>query len=511
MKKKSIALISVCLILIVFCAFAVACDNKGLSAYDLAVQNGFKGTLEEWLESLKGADGIDGETGAPGKDGEDGKDGVNGWNGIDGQDVSVEDLYNKAVENGFKGDFLAFLKEYLSLDINGETVNVSDALLASVKIMAYYKYITGGTLFQPEQEISAVSNGSGVIYKLNKEIGEAYIITNYHVVANDSATKETATDGIINDIYVYLYGTQNEMDAIAAQYVGGSFTYDIAVLKIKENDVIKDSAAKQVAVENSDNLTVGSEVMAIGNAAAQGISVTKGVISVDSEVITVADGTGINAKRSSHRVIRVDAAINSGNSGGGLFDSQGRLIGIVNAKSNSTAIENMGYAIPSNIATAVADSIIDNCDKEDAESKKLSRITLGVSLTVESSRAVYDANTLSVKIVEDVAISNVTAGGAADGKLLEGDVVKSISINGIEYKIERTFTFIDAMLKVRIGDTIVVNVVRVVEEELPPTEPIEPTDGTDVTDPSQPSTGNQTIQKISVTIEATEEFFSEIE
>ena len=84
-------------------------------------------------------------------------------------------------------------------------------------------------------------------------------------------------------------------------------------------------------MRNSQTITVGERVNAIGNAAGGGISVTEGILSVDSEIISVKDDDIVQ----SYRVMRVDAAINSGNSGGGLFDSSGELIGIVNAKYNS--------------------------------------------------------------------------------------------------------------------------------------------------------------------------------
>ena len=61
MKKKAVAIVAICMIAMMLCVFAVACDSKGLSAYDLAVQNGYQGTLDQWLESLKGADGVDGK------------------------------------------------------------------------------------------------------------------------------------------------------------------------------------------------------------------------------------------------------------------------------------------------------------------------------------------------------------------------------------------------------------------------------------------------------------------
>jgi serine protease Do len=125
-------------------------------------------------------------------------------------------------------------------------------------------------------------------------------------------------------------------------------------------------------------------VIAIGNAEGEGFSATKGVVSVNSEQLTL-DGpdqrTDITV-----RVIRIDAAINKGNSGGGLFDEQGRLIGIVNAKKTGDKVDNIAYAIPINLAKALADNVIYHSDGEFRGAVKylfgirLAEVELGISL-----------------------------------------------------------------------------------------------------------------------------------
>ena len=158
------------------------------------------------------------------------------------------------------------------------------------------------------------------------------------------------TDNHISDkIYIYLYGLESEAYAIPATYVGGSANYDIAVLRVDKNDILLDAietgAAMAVTVANSDELTPGMTTIAIGNPSSSdadlgGISVTKGIVSVDSEYITMSaiDTSG----EVQFRVIRIDAPVNSGNSGGGLFNDKGELIGIVNAKISSSSVENIG-------------------------------------------------------------------------------------------------------------------------------------------------------------------------
>ena len=124
--------------------------------------------------------------------------------------------------------------------------------------------------------------------------------------------------------------------------------YDVAVLRIDKSDIVKTAAEKgtlcAVSFGDSDNVAVGQTAIAIGNPEAEGISVSSGIISVTSEDITM---TAVDESSTvTMRVIRTDTAINSGNSGGGLFDTQGKLIGIVNAKMKTEKAENIAYAIP---------------------------------------------------------------------------------------------------------------------------------------------------------------------
>lgn len=457
MKKRVVSVVAICLIAAMICAFAVACDNKGLSAYELAVQSGYTGTLDEWLESLKGADGANGIDGVDGVDGKDGKDGLNGRNGLDGQDVSIEEIYQRAQAQGYGGTFMQFLQDYLSLAVKEDTISPSKALLSSVVVSCSFTYIEGGSFFQPAREVQATSSGSGVIYRLDKASGVAYIITNYHVVYSASATETTSTDGIIDDISIFIYGEEYVEYSIAAEYVGGLETYDIAVLKVEDRQ-ITESPVRAVEIANSDEVSVGSGALVVGNAAGYGLSVTQGIVSVDSEYITISN--------MQYRVMRVDAAVNSGNSGGGLFDTSGRLIGIVNARSGSVSIENMGYAIPVNIAAAVAQNIIDTCEADNANTKKMSKIVLGIQVSVNSSRGVYDEHTLSSKIVEEVAVKSVESGKLADTAGLKADdIIKSVSINGNVKEITRTFQVVDMLIGARAGDTIEFVVSRVVVDD----------------------------------------------
>ena len=334
---------------------------------------------------------------------------------------------------------------------DAHTVNVSNALRSSVSV--FCTFVQEGRRGGSYPYYSA---GSGVIYQLDKERGDAFIITNFHVVYDDDSRQE---NGIAETISVYLYGSEYSGLELEATYVGGSMYYDIAVLRVEGSEVLKQSDALAVSVADSDAVQVGSTAIAIGNAEGSGISVTSGVVSVDSEYITMTASDGVTEV--DYRVMRVDTAVNSGNSGGGLFDSQGQLIGIVNAKTVEDGVENIGYALPSSVVVGVAENIIDYCYGTECES--VMRAMMGITVTTTDSRAVYDAETGLVNIVETVAVYEVSQGQL--GQVFQPeDVLLSITIGGQTTDITRQYQLIDRMLSARVGDTVTFTVLRGSEE-----------------------------------------------
>ncbi len=306
---------------------------------------------------------------------------------------------------------------------------------------------------------SYMYTGSGVIYDLADD-GSAFIITNYHVIYDgDSDTENNISD----DISVFLYGMENEKYAIPATFVGGSANYDIAVLFVEESEVLKSAAARgtvqAVKFANSDLVYPGQTTLAIGNPstdAVSGISVTKGIVSVDSEYIemTASDNSGIV----SFRVIRTDTAINSGNSGGGLFNSKGELVGIVNAKTVVSNIDNIGYSLPSNLVGKVVGNIIDNCYGKECE--KVLRPIIGITTGITELSTYYDENSGAIIRVETLIVSEVREGGLAEGILMAGDIIKSVSIGDISQNITRGYQLSEFMLSARIGATVSITVIR---------------------------------------------------
>ncbi len=437
---------------------------KGDSAYEIAIQHGFSGTEAEWLASLQGTDGADGKNAS----------------------LTPLDFYNEAVKQGFVGSYSDFLNTYFSYSSENTQVN-ANSLFASVSVYCNYTItytITQGGGFgiggfsyggwSRTYTEPASSAGSGVIFSMNKEAGSAYIITNHHVVYNESSI---TANGISDDIHVYLYGSEiigNETYStsvhgtsapsytgmgIEATYVGGSKIYDIAVLEIKNSEILKNSNAVTVEFSDSNELLVGQKAIAVGNAEGEGISVTSGVVSVDSENIYL-DSTS----SSSTRVIRIDTAVNSGNSGGGLFNADGKLLGIVNAKSVEENVDNIGYALPSNVVKYVVDNILYYQDKTE-KSADVQKCMLGITIWALESSAVLDG-TGNVRIEEKVTVDGVDEKGLAYGSLQKGDILTEVSIQrsgSIEtekYAVNRTFVIVDLMLTMRVGDTLTMTYMR---------------------------------------------------
>lgn len=357
-------------------------------------------------ENLGVVVGQDGKDGVDGEDGEDGKDGIDG----SGSDVII---------NG-----------------SGQNVSyaTSKAARSAVSIVAYYDDVLHGKF---------ASSGSGVIYKYDKNTDGYFIITNYHVVFD-------ADCGISEEIYVMLYGNEYQEGSMDATYVGGSLNYDIAVLYVENNDIMKKSSATCVDVADSNSISIGDVAIAVGNARGEGISATSGVISVDSENLEM---TGADEKTAvKFRVMRTDASVNKGNSGGGLFNSKGELIGIVNAKIIVSGVEGIGYAIPSTLAVNVADNIIENCFQKDNTYVK--RALLGITVSVSDSVSVYDPETGKISIKETVYVVEASSTNLFGKEIKANDIIKSIKLDKLEeLVVTRQFHVIDYLLQARLGDT----------------------------------------------------------
>lgn len=342
---------------------------------------------------------------------------------------------------------------------NGELIESVGAsyktLLSTVVITSSFEVYSGSFNGYDYGDSTSVesSAGSGVIYSLDREAGDAYIITNYHVVYNSDAITQNR---ISSDISVYLYGQEYSTYAIPATYVGGSLTYDIAVLKIEDSEVIKNSLAVAATVADSDKVAVMDECFVVGNPEGDGMAVTTGTVSVDSETL---DMVGADGRTSiSLRVMRVCAAVNHGNSGGGLYDSEGRLIGIVTAKKTGSDVDNIGYAIPINLAKNLVLNILSNCDGEDNTS--IQRALLGITLTAYTTGLTVDAESGKIIKSELVEIVELSDSCLMSDTLAVGDIITSITLDGVTKEVTRTHHVIDVMLAAGVGSVVTITANR---------------------------------------------------
>lgn len=434
-------------VLSLFCAAVMAMGFTGcefdqkekITAYQIAVQHGFVGTEEEWLQSLKGA------------------------NGKDAEQIKINDLYEAAQNAGYKGNFLEFLKEYVQLDVtpNNDTTTIAENMFSVVSINSGFRKtekVSGGWLGSTTTEESVYTlAGSGVIIDLNKEAGNATIITNYHVVYHYESNTSTQ---ISDSIYVYPYGAYNgynlatgkdeDGEGIKARYVGGAMDYDIAILQIEGSEYIRNNYVSVAKIGDSNQVKAGEKVYVIGNPKNEGIAVTGGLISVDSEYIAMESLDGKN-REVRHRVIRTDAAINGGASGGALFNAYGQLIGIPSAKNTSQGIDNLGYALPISSAQHLWNNLLDN-------GGVLKLATMGIVTLLTDT----DADLVNGEVVwkEKNVVTKVIADSLAYGKIKVGDVILSATFKGEKTDITRRYYLNDLLMDVRKGDFVTFTLLR---------------------------------------------------
>ena len=388
-----------------------------------------------------GADGIDGKDGVDGEDGKDGidgKDGVDGKDGIDGKDgVDGKDGANgKDGTNGKDGMNGADGKDGQTIVLeNSDIVRVAaaKALKSSVSIA------------------TGIGKGSGIIYRMNKEAGELFILTNYHVIYDINTSEVSAK------MYAYLYGMEEDAYKIPLTFVGGSMTYDLALLRVCDSDIVRNSACEAATVFDSDLVCVAERAIAIGNARGMGISVTSGIISIDSEssLMRTCDGRDLRC-----RLMRTDAAVNPGNSGGGLFNERGELIGIVCGAPNVSDRDGIGYAIPTSVACGVVEQIMEGYRSGTVSTPILA--DLGIEKLVGAdAKCIFDAATQRVSFEERVVVDSVREGSLAASALEAGDVLLRIRIgDGEAVELNRVHKLHDFLLRVRVGDTVTIEYER---------------------------------------------------
>ena len=295
------------------------------------------------------------------------------------------------------------------------TEQVADLVSPSVVVITTEQVVYSQWSWYGQNQVESGA-GSGVIIS-----SDGYILTCAHVV--DGASNITVT---IND------------KDYTATLVGEDTTSDIAVIKIDADGLTP------ATVGNSDSLKVGQNVMAVGNPLGElGGTVTGGMISALNRSVTIQGTNSTNTMS----LIQMDASVSPGNSGGGLFNMNGELVGIVNAKSSSSDAEGLGFAIPINDAIKVAQELLEN-------GYVTGRPYLGITYL-----AVTDAQTAQQLGVNayGVYIVDVTKGGPADqAGLKAGDRI--VSVDGSEIAAKDDLGTL--MQKHVAGDTLAITVAR---------------------------------------------------
>lgn len=403
-----------------------------------------------------------------------GKNGTDGKDGDDAQDVTALDVYESYKQiYGDELTFAQFCEKYLTVNTDNLAA-LNNCLLSCAKVYTVFHEKVYDDHNRYLGILEAAHSGSSVIYKTDEEY--TYFLTNYHVVYSDKAETSYGYSNITEKTWVYMYGSEyapareevspynlviSKYDtyAIACDYVGGSVEYDVAVLRARTEDVKKVNPQFRPVTVSYD-FSVGEETYAVGNPDGLGLSVTKGIVSVDSDRVELdIDGT-----EREYRSIRTDTALAHGSSGGGLFNMKGELIGLNNAGRED--ITSMNYAIPASVLTAVADGIT-YYNAADSEVQYTYITRLGVTVTSKNSRYVYDAATDRGDVFEETTItSSVNSPAIVQGSLAElaglqeGDIITSLTLNGRTTEITRQFKVTDVLLNTRAGDTLVIGYKR---------------------------------------------------
>ena len=263
------------------------------------------------------------------------------------------------------------------------------------EVQSYYGMFGQYGAYSPEQR-EVQGSGSGII--IGKNDTELLIATNYHVV--DGA--ETLSVGFCDST------------ACEAKVKGYDSEKDLAVVAVSLDDIDSDTmdAISIATIGNSDNLKVGEQVVAIGNALGYGQSVTTGIVSAKNRQLNSDDTVGDydSDSNSATNLIQTDAAINPGNSGGALLNMNGEVVGINSAKLASTEVEGIGYAIAISDVTDTIESLMNEETRDKVEDHGVLGITVQ---TVDS------AVTEAYGVPEGVLVREVTEGGAADAAGIE--------------------------------------------------------------------------------------------
>jgi len=303
-------------------------------------------------------------------------------------------------------------------------LNLSDATGSELTVAeivdknedAVVEIVVSGTAENMWGQLQLVQGaGSGVIVT-----EDGYIATNHHVIQGANKVEVTLHNG----------------SKYAARIIGSDPSNDIAVIKIEAKDLTT------VTIGDSSTVDVGDLAVAIGNPLGQlGGTATSGIISALDRTLEV-EGTTLT-------LLQTDAAINGGNSGGGLFNSRGELIGIVESKASAVGVEGLAFALPINSVSEIIDDFIENGGKT-TTAEPTPAVGIVISDVSEENAQYYGLESAGVYIAQ------VTGQNAMEAGFQEMDRI--VSFNGKE--ISSTNEFISLVRKCKVGDTVTIVVSR---------------------------------------------------
>ena len=313
---------------------------------------------------------------------------------------------NSSTGNSSNSNLSGYVSQTSLSNYSDTAVYAANKILPSVVgIKVEYNVNSMLSMFGSQgQSQTATATGSGIIIS-----EDGYILTNNHIVSTDSSSSSSSNNNFYSvskatKVTVTLFNDTTEYEA---KIVGTDEQTDLAVIKIEKTNLPKAEFA------DSDNIKVGEFAMAVGNPVNMNSTVTTGIVSAVNRKITDSDGK-------TYTCIQTDAAINSGNSGGALVNSEGKVIGINTLKLSGTGIEGIGFAIPINSTTDITSQLI--------QYSKVKRPFIGISgidLNAETAKTYNLVEGVYVKSVEDFL-------AADNAGLKAGDVI--IEVEGKSIK-----------------------------------------------------------------------------
>lgn len=340
--------------------------------------------------------------------------------------------------------------------VSGNAYSVADVAEASMpsvvaitsvsvqEIPDYFGIFGYGT-----QQYQSAGSGSGIIVGENDD--ELLIATNNHVVAGattlsvcfigkDVVNAEEETQNLASGD-----GDINVEDAVTAKIKGTDEENDLAVVAVKKSDIPEDtmSEIKIAQLGNSDGLTVGEQVVAIGNALGYGQSVTSGWVSTLNRSIATDEGTNTE-------LIQTDAAINPGNSGGALLNMKGEVIGINSAKYADNAVEGMGYAIPISKAQPILEDLMNRKTRDKVDADKTAYLGVSVQDLPSEVSQMYN-------MPSGAFVTETVPGEAAEAAgIKKGDIIEKLD----GQKVTGNQDLIEKLQYYEAGETVEVVVAR---------------------------------------------------